>query len=677
MDLRSSLIWAAALLCCSSYFAEAPLSATGARAASSISAVAVKHSASDVGVDFSAIDPSVDACQDFYQRACGGFIKSTTLIPNRTDVSLMDQKFDASLIANVNRLFAAKSDGNIELERLKTFYGSCMLDSSSSIDLVRNWMGRINAARSVQDFNNLIMALSEIGVDPFFSYSGSPDPHDLAKYRGEIDYSNLWQDPAVVERTFLLAGVQAAQAKTDARAVTDIVTELRKYRTKSEDLSAYDNPTELAQLERSAPEINWTAYFSMVGARPGRPINVTSKTYLAAVSHELTARSFADLRAYFRWSFLFSLRGELPPPYNRAFGDITPPLRVAIDQPAKRCQDATLRGLGVEFSRQYGRRILGLPARQVATEIGVSIQNEIANAVAQADWLSPAARRATAEKLRKTDLKMGFPDQWPAVGNFALQRNAFLKNVFAARRYEEQRAWRRANEARSRKNWDMLVSPWVGTGMAAARLTTPNAFPDPDTNSMIMTAAFLASPRFDKTASIEANYGVFGAVFAHEFVHIAEEHEYDAVGRQREIWSIADIASAKGRHQCVIDQAQTSPAPAGSKVSGEGNLSENVADLGGVRLAYNALSAKLGGRLNRADATGMTPAKRFFYRYAQYYCTAADTKTLKDLVADDSHGLPAYRVNGPLSNLPAFSQTFACHAGAPMRRSAAEICRVW
>jgi endothelin-converting enzyme/putative endopeptidase len=637
----------------------------------------VKPAAKDADVDFTAIDPTVDACQNFYERACGGFIKSTALTPNRSEVSLMGDKSDASLTANVNRLFATEAEGDDELQRLKTFYDSCLQDSPSSLEVVRDWIRRIDAATSLKEFNGLILALSQIGVDPFFSYSGAPDPDDLKTYRGEIDYSSLWQDPGVVERAFLLAGIPAGQAKTDAKAVADIIVDLRKHRTTGDSLSAYENPTTLAQLQRDAPAIDWAAYFAMVGARPQRPINVTSKTYLPAVSNALATRSPADLRAYLRWSFLFSLRGELPPPYNQAFGNITPPLRVAIDQPAKRCQDATLRGMGVEFSRQYALRILGLPARQVATEIGVSIQTEIANAVDEAAWLSPAARRATADKLRKTDLKMGFPDHWPAVGRFPLQRSAFMTNVLATRRYEANRAWGRANEARSRKNWDMLVYPWVGIGMAAARLTTPNAFPDPDTNSMIMTAAFLNSPQFDQGASIEANYGVFGAVFAHEFVHIAEEYEYDAVGRQRDIWSAADIASAKRQHQCVIDQADASPAPAGSKVSGEKNLSENVADLGGVRLAYNALRAKLGARLDQADQTGMTPAKRFFYRYAQYFCTAADTKTLKDLVADDPHGLPSYRVNGPLSNLPAFGRTFACSIGTPMRRPEAEICRVW
>ena len=631
----------------------------------------------DSGIDFSAVDSTVDVCQNFYQHACGGFIDATELTSSHSEVSLTDQKFDANLEASLSKLFALKSPKGSELDRLETFYRSCLSDPRSSVVLTQQWLAKINAARTSADIKELIFALHEIGVDPFFSYAGAPGPKDLTRYRGEIDYNNLWQEPALVERTFKLAGLSAGQAQSDAEAVKAITTELRQYRTTDPDQASYENPTTLADLKRDAPAIDWSRYFAMVGASPERSLNLTSRRYLPAVSRELSTRSPAALRAYLRWSFLFSLRGELPPPYNQAFGDITPSLRVAVDEPAKRCRDATVRAMGVEFSRQYAQRILGMPARTAANRIGLSIQSEIADAVEQADWLSPEARRATADKLRKTDLKIGFPDRWPEVGKFLLSRDDFLGNVLAARRYEEKRAWRRANEARSRENWDMLVFPWVGIGMAAARLSVPNAFPDPNTNSMIMTAAFLNLPRFDKDAPLEINYGGFGVVFAHEFVHIAETHEYGSLGQQQELWSVSDIASANKRHQCVIDQANASPAPAGSRILGESNLSENVADLGGVRLAYNALAARLGAGLSRPDATGMTPARRFFYKYAQSYCTAATPATLSQLVADDPHGLPSYRVNGPLSNLPAFGEAFGCKAGTPMRRDSDKMCRVW
>lgn len=628
------------------------------------------------GVDLAAMDTGADPCQDFYQRACGGFLAKATLSPQKPQVSLTSEQFDAALETRLGKLFALKAPPSSELGRLETFYGSCLADNSASVAEVRRWLGRIDAARTPGDIQALIRALAQIGVDPFFSYSGQPDTQDLRRYRGEIDSNNTWQDRAIVERTFVLAGLPGETAKADADAVAAIIGELRKHRA-GDDPVAYENPRSLAQIKAMAPAIDWPRYFAMVGASPDRPVNLTSKDYLPAVSHELQTRSPAELRAYLRWAFLFSLRGEAPAPFNQAFGDLPPWGRVDLNSPDRRCRDATVRAMGVEFSRQYASHILGLQARATAREMARSLQEEIITSVSQAAWLTPEARVATAEKLRRTDLKIGFPDHWPEVGDFPLDRTGFMTNVMNARRFEARRAWTRASQPRSRANWDMLVAPWVGTGMAAARLVVPNGFPDAYSNSLIMTAAFLNPPRFDGEAPAELNYATFGAVFAHEFVHIAETHEFDGQGRQRELWSPADIAASKKQHQCVIDQAAAYPTRPGVKVSAASNSDENVADLGGLRLAYTALAAKLGPRLNRPDPSGMTPAKRFFYKYAQSWCTAATDAELAKLAQDDPHGLPSYRVNGPLSNLPAFGQAFSCKAGSPMMRAEAEICRVW
>ena len=226
----------------------------------------------------------------------------------------------------------------------------------------------------------------------------------------------------------------------------------------------------------------------------------------------------------------------------------------------------------------------------------------------------------------------------------------------------------------------MIVYPWVGAGMAAARLVVPNGFPDPNSNSLIMTAAFLTPPNFDAAAPIESNYATFGMPFAHEFVHIAEYHQFDAAGHERDIWSPADIAAWEKRRQCVIGEAeadQSAPAAERTRASDYHDYSENVADLGGLRLAYEALAAKLGAKLNQPDARGITPAQRFFYKYAQHWCTAATPEDLQKRAGDDPHALPAYRTNVPLSNLSAFGEAFGCKPGSPMRLPDAKICRMW
>jgi putative endopeptidase len=250
--------------------------------------------------------------------------------------------------------------------------------------------------------------------------------------------------------------------------------------------------------------------------------------------------------------------------------------------------------------------------------------------------------------------------------------------VLEARAFEQQRSWARVGTEHSLANWDMIVSPWVGDGMAAARLVVPNGFPDALSNSIIMTAAYLGSPRFDADAAPELNFATFGTVFAHEFVHVAQMHMFGADGRDQELWSDADIQAEEKQGKCVVDQADAYEPLPGVKMKGERQYQENVADDGGLRLAFEALEARLGTKkLYRKDASGTSPAQRFFYRFAQNWCSAATEDSLRKSVEADGHAPPEFRVNAPLSNLPAFGRAFSCKADAKMIRPAAQRCRVW
>lgn len=230
-----------------SFGVAAVLGASGAglvisKAANSADAPSISpRSSAGMEIDLSAIDPTANACQNFYQHACGGFINSVELTPTRSQVSLSDQQFDANVEKSLNELFAIQAPTGSELDRLNTFHQSCLGNQQSSVALTRRWLERIDAARTPTDMRELMLELSAIGVNPFFNYAGSPDPDDLKKYRGEIDYSNLWQQPAVVERAFVMAGIPAAQAKSDAEAVRAIVTELRKHRTTGNEQAGYEN----------------------------------------------------------------------------------------------------------------------------------------------------------------------------------------------------------------------------------------------------------------------------------------------------------------------------------------------------------------------------------------------------------------------------------------------------
>jgi endothelin-converting enzyme/putative endopeptidase len=629
------------------------------------------------GIDRAALDPRTDACTDFYQHACGGFIARHPASAESPVISLAQSQFDADLQRSLERLLAEPAENNPELRRLQTFYASCRSGTVQDGGTVRSWLARIDAAKDRAAIQRAIRALASIGVDAFITYGGRPDRTDPNRYRGEIHGGALWADRAVVQKAFELSGQDSADAARDAAAVVSITSTLRKHRNDRWDAAKAENPRSLGQLTTLAPAFDWKPYLAQAGAPSGQPINVTSPEFLRELDRELRTRAPGELRAYLRWVFLFSLRGELPAPYNQAFGDLSPDLRAELHDVDARCRDATVRAMGIEFSRQYATRILGIPARDAARRLSETIKEEIVSSIEADDWLTPAARKATADKLRRTELKIGFPDIWPAVGHYPLRRDRFLENVLAARRFEQRREWARAAQPRSRADWEMKVNPWVGEGMASARLVLPNGFPDAFTNSLIMTAAFLSAPRFASNASPELNYATYGSVFAHEFVHVAQLHMFGPTGLDQELWTPADEKAADARGQCVVQQANDYHPLPGLSLPGSDQFDENVADYGGVRLAYRALERSLGSAIDKRDATGTSPAQRFFYRYAQYRCTSQTEASLRQSVEHDGHAPPAFRVNAPLSNMPEFRRAFSCPAGAAMARPAAKLCRVW
>jgi endothelin-converting enzyme/putative endopeptidase len=305
------------------------------------------------------------------------------------------------------------------------------------------------------------------------------------------------------------------------------------------------------------------------------------------------------------------------------------------------------------------------------------VQAEIARAIPSVGWLSPAARAATAQKVQALVLKIGFPETWPATGSFPLRADGFLDNVLAARQFEQRRSWARAGAERRRDSWENTVYPNAAAGMAAARLTISNGFPDVLSNSILFTAAFLRAPRFDPDAPLEVQYGGFGVVVGHEIVHVLETHELDSAGELHDPWTAADTQAHDARHACVVDQANQFVAFDTTHLDGSKTYGENVADLSGVAYAYAAMARALGPQVAMRAPDGLTPAQRFFFAYAQYWCDAEKPEFARDNLRSDPHAPPHFRVNGPLANLPAFAAAFSCPAGAAMVRPDASRCVVW
>ncbi len=615
-------------------------------------------------LDRSTFDTDAEPCVDFYQHVCGGWVAAATIPDGRDRLARSRAMIDEASAGNLDVLLNGDADAVPgDVSRLRTFYGACMAAGEDSTAVLAPWLARIDGAAPIDE---VIRQLHGIGVNVLFRYEGVPNPDDSAAHRGQLQQGRLAiaaaSDDSVrpnltrhIEGWLVKSGLTPEGAAAAAPAVADLELGLAAVALPfAEDefqTPQTEHPMSLTSVAALTPSIEWDAYIEMVALPRDAIVNVKSPTYFEGLESLLASTKQTTLRSYLRWKLVAAVALDLPP--NE-------------DGSARRdaCRLSTLRALGVELSRQFALRAMGPEARDGARRVAAAVQTQVIEAARSNVWLSQGARDETATKLEATDLKVGFPERWPATGSFKLVADAHVANVLAARRFEQQRRWQRASAPRSRESWEMLVRPNEAWGMAAARLTIVNGYPDAFSNSIVLPAASVLPPMYDDEAPPEVNYATFGTLVAHELIHVAENYLFDGRGRARTIWSPDDLAAQTEQLSCIVDQANA------AGLDGDQTKDENVADLGGLRLAHRAMTKALGPALHEVGADGLSAEQRFFITYAQRWCETMTPEAAAEGLKSDWHAPPRFRVNAIVSSMPQFAEAFECQA--PVRS-----CGVW
>jgi putative endopeptidase len=425
-----------------------------------------------------------------------------------------------------------------------------------------------------------------------------------------------------------------------------------------------------AELQALTPAFPWARYFSGIGSPPIYAINVAEPEFVKAFGRILAATPLDAIKAYLRWQVAHASAAVLAKPFvdeNFRFYGTALTGAKELRPRWKRCVQYTDGDLGEALGQLYVDATFGADGKRRMLELVGHLESALKKDIDTLDWMTPETKKQAAIKLAAFTRKIGYPDKWRDYSALQIVRGDLIGNSERANAFEHHRQLAKIGKPVDRGEW-LMTPPQV------------NAYYNPQNNEIVFPAGILQPPFFDKAMDDGVNYGAIGAVIGHEMSHGFDDQgsQFDKDGNLKNWWAEADSKEFQSRTQCIVDQYSRYIAIDDVHVNGKLTLGENVGDNGGLRIAFMALQEALAGKAAGEDAVkidGFTPAQRFFLGWGQIWCQNDRPENARMRASLDPHSPSRARVNGVVSNMPEFSKTYNCKAGAPMVNGTQ--CRVW
>jgi putative endopeptidase len=643
-------------------------------------------------LDVTSMDRSIDPCVDFFTYSCGGWLKNNPIPPDQSSWETYSKMQDENL-ARLRGILEAASNPNPNRDavqqKIGDYYSSCTDEKAveeKGPEPLKGDMDRIAGITSKADLADVAALMAD--DDVLFDFDSIQDFRDANQMIADVDQGGLGlpdrdyytkddaksvelrkQYVAHVQRMFELLGDKPETAAAEAQTVMRIETALAKgsmTRVERRDPKSADHKMSRAELEKLSPDFRWAEYFTKTGTPAFSSLNVTAPNFFKTLNAELRKESVADWKIYLRWHLVHANASHLSSPFlneNFAFYGKTLQGQEELKPRWKRCTEDVDNYLGEALGQEYVKKYFPPQAKEEALKIVKEIEAEMQEDIEHISWMSPATKEQALAKLHGMANKIGYPDKWRDYSKLEIVRGDEFGNFERAREFEFNRQLAKIGKPVDRGEWDMTPP-------------TVNAYYNPQMNNINFPAGVLQPPAFDLTSDAAPNYGDTGGTIGHELTHGFDDEgrQFDAQGNLRDWWTPGDAKEFEKRASCISNQYSSYTVIDDIKINGKLTLGEDVADLGGLILAYMAWKDDTKGqKLDPID--GFTPDQRFFIGYGQSWCgqTRDETKRLRATV--DPHSPEKYRANGVVSNMPEFQEAFHCKAGQPMVNQ--NRCRVW
>jgi putative endopeptidase len=647
--------------------------------------------ASTSGLQLDAMDRTADACTDFYQFACGGWVAGNPVPADRSSWGRFEELQERNNDTLHRILDAAATGRDPEAKKIGDYYASCMDETAinakgaAPLDPL---LKKIAALASVNDLSPLVADLHTIGVNVFFTFGSEADFKDASLEMAIADQGGLGlpdrdyyfrEDPKSVDlrkayvehvgRMSGLLGATPAQADASAQQVMRIESALAKGAL---DVVSRRDPNKIyhkltaAELQALTPEFQWARYFSGIGAPPIYALNVAEPDFIKAMGQVVASTPLGEIKAYLRWQVAHASAPVMASAFvdeNFRFYGTTLTGAKELRPRWKRCVQYTDGDLGEALGQAFVKEAFGPQAKSDTLKMVHELESALEADINGLTWMTPTTKKEAQVKLHAVAEKIGYPDRWRDYSGLTITRGDALGNSQRSNAFEFHRQLNKIGKAVDKTEWGMTPP-------------TVNAYYNPLENNINFPAGILQPPFYGAKTDASVNFGGAGAVIGHELTHGFDDQgrQFDARGNLKDWWTPADAKSFEDRAQCLVDEYSGFTAVDDVKLNGKLTLGENTADNGGLRISLMAYLARIATE-PAATLDGFTPEQRVFLGWGQVWCENMRPERARMLAQTNPHSPSRYRVNGVLSNMPEFQKAFSCKPGAPMVRQ--NQCRVW
>ncbi len=647
-------------------------------------------------LDPAFIDRGADPCVDFYQFSCGNWNKLNPIPPDQARWNVYAKLAQENLQFLWGVLEESAKPGAVRSapqQKIGDFFSACMnepaVEKAGAQPLAAS-LAAIGAMATLKDLPAVLarMHLEDGRSNALFGFGSSQDYANSAQVIAfasagglglpDRDYYTKTDAKseetrakyvAHIARIFELLGDAPAAARAGAATVMQIETALAKASLTQVDLrDPYKQFHKMpgAKLQALTPSFAWAPYWKALGVSANGIVNVTEPAFYTEVEKQLKTRPLAELKTYLRWHAAHNRAPYLSNAWMQEdFGFFAQHLRgvKAMAPRWKRCVRLVDEDLGEALGQVFVSKTFTPAVKEQTLTMVKQIEAAMDADLRQLPWMSEPTRKRAFEKLHSIVNKIGYPDTWRDYSALRIDPADFAGNIQRATQFESARQLAKIGKPVDRKEWQMTPP-------------TVNAYYNAQTNDVNFPAGVLQPPLFDSKMDAAPNFGNTGGTIGHELTHAFDDEgrQFDAKGNLKDWWTRKDAEEFVKRAACISDQYSQYSVVDDIKINGKLTLGEDVADLGGMILAYAAWRSATAAE-HLQSVAGFTPEQRFFIGFAQWACGDERPESKRANAITNPHSPEEYRINGVASNMPEFAKAFSCKAGQPMVR--ANACRVW